>query len=90
MLMESLYMYTLLPLDMLYAYRGGGKVNTVSKVILNFTDGSFDMTKYFALLDEPEIITGGVLLSNGPCTVVDSAMSMNISIRNSSVEDIGK
>lgn len=83
-------MYYLLLKHFIHVYRGGGKVTTLSKIFLNFTDGSFIMSKYFALLDEPEIITGGVLLSNGPCKVVDSAMSMNISIRNSSVQDIRK
>jgi len=90
MLLESIYMYISPPPDVLHVYRGGGRVSTVSRVVLNFTDGSFNMTKHFTLLDEPEIVTGGVLLSNGHCTVVDSAMSVTISIRNSSVEDIGK
>ena len=65
-------------------------MTTLSKISLNFTDGSFNLSKYSKWLPEPVTVTGAVLVSNGDCSVEVNAMNMSISLQAESMENISK
>ena len=65
-------------------------MTTLSKIHLNFTDGSYSMSEFSFILDEPQIVTGGVLISNGHCTLEENVMVMEFSRRDPSVQNISK
>ena len=48
------------------------------------------MSEFFTILDEPQIVTGGVLISNGYCTLEENVMVVEFSRRDPSVPYISK
>lgn len=57
---------------------------------LNFTDGSFHLSSYYDWLPEPQIITGGILISTGHCSIEGNTMNISISLHSKFVQEIGE
>lgn len=68
-----------------FIYRGSGRVTTLAKTSLNFTGGSFHLSQYFDWLPDPQIITGGILISHGNCSIEGNRMNITISLQAESL-----